>query len=313
MIAKQRGRFRIQAVSAMTGVPAATLRAWERRYGVPTPARTVSSYRLYSEQDVGLVRRLRDLCARGIAPAEAAKLVSSGDARVVEQAIVGGRPEPFLAYRQRMMQALETFDTQTIEAEARSTLVLGSGAQILQHIVIPLMHEVGDRWSAGSLSIAQEHLATEVLTNLARDLLRLAQPADALRTAVLACLPDETHALPLYVVGHHFAQWGFRVAVVGARTPVAEIGCVVQQTSPDVVALSCTLPIDATDFERYLEGYAAACEGLPWVVGGQAAVEHAELITRHGAIAASEDFAALHAELSRRLAITDGARRRARA
>jgi len=54
------GRYRIQAVADMTGIPAATLRAWERRYGVPAPARTDASYRLYSEGDVELVRKLRD-------------------------------------------------------------------------------------------------------------------------------------------------------------------------------------------------------------------------------------------------------------
>ena len=45
-------RYRIQTVSQMTGIPAATLRAWERRYGFPEPERTQSSYRLYSEQDI---------------------------------------------------------------------------------------------------------------------------------------------------------------------------------------------------------------------------------------------------------------------
>lgn len=311
MIAKQRGRFRIQAVSAMTGVPAATLRAWERRYGVPAPARTVSSYRLYSEQDVELVRRLRDLCARGIAPAEAAKLITSSDMPSVSAAPMD-RPEPFVGYRQRMLQAIERYDAQSLEAEARSTLMLGSGAQILEHVVVPLMHEVGTRWHAGSLSIAQEHLATEVLGNLSRDLLRLAQPAAALRTALLACFPGETHVLPLYVVGHHFAQWGFRVVLLGARTPVAEVARMVQEISPGVVALSWTLPLTTGALEEHLEGYAAACEGLPWVVGGQAAAEHAEAIARHGAIVAPEGIAGLQGELSRRLVPADGVRRRAR-
>ena len=45
-------RYRINAVAEMTGVPAPTLRAWERRYGIPRPGRSESSYRLYSDADV---------------------------------------------------------------------------------------------------------------------------------------------------------------------------------------------------------------------------------------------------------------------
>ena len=48
-------RYRIRAVAELTGVSTATLRAWERRYGVPTPSRTASAYRLYGDEDVALV------------------------------------------------------------------------------------------------------------------------------------------------------------------------------------------------------------------------------------------------------------------
>jgi acyl-CoA hydrolase len=69
----QPGRFRINWVAETTGVPEATLRAWERRYQVPKPQRTPSGYRLYSQDDVATVKRMRELCDAGISPADAAK------------------------------------------------------------------------------------------------------------------------------------------------------------------------------------------------------------------------------------------------
>ena len=42
----------IQAIARRTGVPAATLRKWEQRYGVLRPERTAGSHRRYSERDV---------------------------------------------------------------------------------------------------------------------------------------------------------------------------------------------------------------------------------------------------------------------
>jgi len=48
--------FPIRVVSSETGVNAITLRAWERRYGLITPKRTAKGHRLYTEQDIRLIR-----------------------------------------------------------------------------------------------------------------------------------------------------------------------------------------------------------------------------------------------------------------
>jgi DNA-binding transcriptional MerR regulator len=68
--------YRIHWVAEQTGVPEATLRAWERRYQVPTPARTPSGYRVYSKQDVDAVKRMRQLCESGMSASEAAQVIA---------------------------------------------------------------------------------------------------------------------------------------------------------------------------------------------------------------------------------------------
>ncbi len=66
MAAKQApGEFKIGAVTRITGIPAETLRMWERRYGVVRPARGKSQSRLYSEQDVKHLTMLKHLVSRG--------------------------------------------------------------------------------------------------------------------------------------------------------------------------------------------------------------------------------------------------------
>ena len=64
--------YRIHTVAEMTGVNPVTLRAWERRYGVPQPIRTPSAYRLYSDHDVQQIRRMLQLSESGLAASEAA-------------------------------------------------------------------------------------------------------------------------------------------------------------------------------------------------------------------------------------------------
>ncbi|HEY6876521.1 MAG TPA: MerR family transcriptional regulator [Polyangiales bacterium] len=68
--------YRIHWVSEQTGVSEATLRAWERRYQVPTPARTPSGYRVYSAEDVEAVKRMRELCESGMSASEAAQVIA---------------------------------------------------------------------------------------------------------------------------------------------------------------------------------------------------------------------------------------------
>jgi len=59
-------RFTIRSVSALTGVNPNTLRAWERRYGLLTPERTPSGYRMYTQADVDRLRMVQDLLNRGV-------------------------------------------------------------------------------------------------------------------------------------------------------------------------------------------------------------------------------------------------------
>ena len=80
----QRARYRIRTVSTKTGVPAATLRAWERRYGIPNPLRTESAYRLYRETDIEQIKLLKRMVDEGLAPSEAARLLKLKEERQAE-------------------------------------------------------------------------------------------------------------------------------------------------------------------------------------------------------------------------------------
>ena len=52
------GKYTVKEVEERTGVPASSLRQWERRYGFPQPQRSESGYRYYSEADVAAIGRL---------------------------------------------------------------------------------------------------------------------------------------------------------------------------------------------------------------------------------------------------------------
>jgi DNA-binding transcriptional MerR regulator len=281
-VSNQAGKYRINAVAEMTGIPAATLRAWERRYGLPDPGRTESSYRLYSEYDIAMVRRVRQLCDGGMAPSEAARVVLEEVALTPAPA---NHSDPYQQVRDGIVHAITAFDPVQAQNAIRHAMALGPATAVFDRVFAPAMQEIGDRWHEGVVTIGQEHLATQLLSDAASAMLRLVERDDADRAAVLACFADETHVFPSHGVALHLAGWGYKVTRLGARTPPAAIRQAVEQLSPEFVGLSLTLPPPAHRARELLEEYANACGDTPWIVGGAGVAEIAPLITAQGGIA----------------------------
>jgi DNA-binding transcriptional MerR regulator len=276
-----RGKYRIQTVAEMTGIPAATLRAWERRYGIPTPERSSSSYRLFSDHDVAAIRKLKELCDDGMSPAEAARLV-------VQVEVASNTPvesDPYLRASEAILAAIEDFDPQGVERTIRSAMFLGSASTVYQRVIGPTMCMVGDRWHEGTFSVAQEHMATEALGSAARDMLRLLDPAGSAPESIIACFADEDHALPLYGVAFALVQWGYRPVVLGAKTPPSAIRHAVESIQPALVALSVSITPPAYRARELVDGYAEAAGVVPWVVGGAGVESMRDAIEASGGMA----------------------------
>lgn len=290
-------RYRIQAVSQITGVPAATLRAWERRYGFPEPERTASSYRLYSEADIESIKQLKSLCSRGLSPSEAVKILKKRDADTQSIIPIGDSKidhgahskalhkrsyadptgsddhdeEPFIKIREQLLNAVYQFDPLALERGVRHAMLLGSAKKVFDGIFAPVLHRVGADWHEGKLSIAQEHLVTEALGNATRDLLRIVQPDSDAKQIILACVAGELHSIPLYGSALHFIQWGYRVVILGVNTPPEALAQSVAQLSPAAIGLSVTYPPSLEATRALIPAYIEACQGRPLIVGGASA------------------------------------------
>ncbi|EYF03783.1 MerR family transcriptional regulator [Chondromyces apiculatus] len=279
-------RYRIQAVSKMSGVSTATLRAWERRYGVPAPARTASAYRLYSDDDVQLVKKMRDHVASGMAAAEAAQAVL--EARGATLPATNGDGDAFTSTRDRIVEATVRFDPEMLEAEVSKALSLGPSVTIFERALGPALEQIGDLWHAGQVTVAQEHMASQILGATLLHLLRLAQPAESARRVVLAGFIEEDHVLGLIGVGLRFCAWGFRVVLLGPRTPPSAMARAVESLSPEVVALTVSVAPIPSHARDLVDAYADACRGTVWIVGGHGATALRPFIESRGGIVATD-------------------------
>ena len=280
----ERGPFRIQVVAERSGVPSATLRAWERRYGVPVPARTTSAYRLYSAEDIERVREMRSLCESGMAAAEAAKVVLASRP-VVAAAPVGQPPaNPHEEAQLRILRAAEQLDAEQLDAELMRLGYAGDALTLYERVVAPLLVDVGNLWAAGTVSVAQEHFLSGRLEVMMRNALAAMRPQKGPHV-MMACVTDEHHVLGLLGAALQLSGWGARPILLGANTPPAAIADAIRLRRPALVGLSVArVPARPRSL---LKDYAVAVDGLPWVVGGEASAEIAPIVQEAGGMVAA--------------------------
>ena len=240
---EDRGALRIGELSRRVGVSDYVLRAWENRYGLLSPMRSGGGFRLYSESDEARVRRMQFHLARGLSAAEAAR-VAIAEARslptvdVLEATHRAGRLDVVVDDLWRALRrALDDCDEPAAQQVLDRLMSEFTVATVLRDIVLPYLHELGDRWEHDEVTVAQEHFASNVirgrLTGLARGWGGGLGPR-----AVLACPPGELHDLPLLIFGIVLNRSGWRVDYFGTNTPIEELVTVVEQDSPDLVVLA---------------------------------------------------------------------------
>ena len=235
--------LRIGELSRRLGVSDHVLRAWERRYGLLRPVRSTGGFRLYSEADLDRVRRMQAHLAQGLSAAEAARA-----------AIDEGRPAPtpgdtgdpahhdgLAAAAEALTLALDEFDESIAHAVIDRLLNTLTVETVLRDVVLPYLHDLGERWQQGTVSVAQEHFATNLIRGRLASLGRGWGHGHGPR-AVLACVPGELHDLALLAVGIVLNRNGWRIEYFGANTPIDDLIRRAGVKRPDLVVLAATRP-----------------------------------------------------------------------
>jgi DNA-binding transcriptional MerR regulator len=228
--------IRIGELERRTGIPSATIRAWERRYGVVKPRRGESGYRLYSPADERRLRSMAALVKEGLAPAEAADRFrgigrDSGKPDGASGAISLGD-----SMRAELIESLLRFDNPASEEvldRAISTLSLDA---FVGDLVLPVLRQIGERWSRDEVTIGQEHFASNVLRGRLMGLARGWGGGDG-NLALLACLPGEYHDFGLIGFGLALRERGWRITFLGSDTPIESIKTCAEETEPDVIVV----------------------------------------------------------------------------
>jgi methanogenic corrinoid protein MtbC1 len=252
--------FNTKAVVHQTGVPAPTLRAWERRYGILSPRRGENDYRLYSERDMMMVTWLRERVESGMTISQAIALLRSLEPTRRR----GRRGKPAAAPAQAaaspsaamdcfaldgLVEALFTQFAGLDEAGARRTVAQALAVHPVEEVCLglfaPVLHEIGHRWAASGLGFTIEHFALAVIRAQLEGLYHSMLVAEQGPLVLVGCAPGELHEIGPLMLALFLRRAGVHVAYLGQDCEPEALVAAVAALKPAYVLLSASQPTSA--------------------------------------------------------------------
>jgi DNA-binding transcriptional MerR regulator/methylmalonyl-CoA mutase cobalamin-binding subunit len=294
--------FNTKAVVHQTGVPAPTLRAWERRYGILAPRRGENDYRLYSERDIATITWLREHVQSGMTISQAIALLKSlemahrqgrkaahsgpadGNGHAAAPVVaVPASVERFSAEQLQslLLQQLAGLDEPGATRTIAQALAIQSVEDVCLLILGPVLHEIGRRWAAGELSVTIEHFSAALVRAQLESLFRSASATESGPLVFVGCAPDELHELGSLMLALFLRRGGFRVIYLGQSVDDQGLVTAVATLRPAAVLLSATQPSQAARLASVGQQLLALTTTPPlFVYGGQAFERSPELASQ---------------------------------
>ena len=272
--------YNLEVVIRETGLKPDTLRAWERRYGLPNPKRTSGGHRLYSQHDIEMIKWFIERQNEGLRINRAVQLwrdfgeqdrdpLQAMSYTVIPQIPIPGdvlSGETLKEFRESWVAACLAFD----EARAENLLAQAFARYPMETVCLEVLREgmsqMGELWYTGGSSVQQEHFASALAIRRLNALLAAA-PAPSRRGKILtACPPGEDHIFPLLLITLFLRVRGWNVVYLGANVPLNKFDATIQSSKPDLIISTAQQLITAANlFElaEYLQR-----EKVPLAFGG---------------------------------------------
>ena len=276
------GLLPIRTVASLTGVNPVTLRAWERRYQLVMPHRTPKGHRLYSRENVDLIKQILELLDQGIAISQVKPLLERTPAEA-EAAPATEPGEAWRGYQQTMLGAIEAFDERALDDVYNEALSLYPVDVVSQRLITPLLRILGEHWKDSDTGIAQEHFFSVYLRNKLGSRIHHVNQRSGGPLLLLACVPGESHELGLLLFSLASAGFGYRSLLLGANTPLQQLPGVIDKRNCSAVVLSSTAKSSRGVLENDLPELVKKVT-VPVFVGGGHATRSRKKIEAAGAI-----------------------------
>ena len=229
------GFYPIRTVSTLTGINPVTLRAWERRYNLIRPQRTPKGHRIYTHEQIDLIKRIVKLVESGIAISQVSHYLKENQELddIEEEA-----QDPWRLYQETMLKVIHQFDEIKLDNIYNDALSLYPIDLVITRLIVPMLKLLGERWETEETGISEEHFFSVFLRN------KLGARYHHLNGQIngplilAACIPGENHELGLLLFCLSLVNQGFRVILLGANSPLEELQAVSLRVNVQGIVLS---------------------------------------------------------------------------
>lgn len=246
----------VAAVARRIGIAPATLRTWDRRYGLGPSVHVAGSHRRYSATDVARIDLMRKLMLNGVLPSEAAKTALTQDVipanlapesnftpalHVVSDSEVQADNVIALdspkAIIRSLNRAATTLDASGCDQVISNSLENHGVVWTWENVLIPVLVALGEKWEQTGEGVEQEHLIAESITGLFRNLANGVSEPENARPVLLACAPHELHTIPMYAIAAGLAEQNIACRVLGARMPAEALATAAKKIGPSAIVV----------------------------------------------------------------------------
>jgi DNA-binding transcriptional MerR regulator len=252
LTSRQTPSYNLKAVVQQTGLKPDTLRAWERRYGLPQPQRSQGGHRLYSPRDIDTIRWLmarqreglsikravelwRQLEAEGQDPLHTATLAIAQAASAPDRQAVG---ETIVKLREDWVAACLAFDEQRAENILTQAFALYPAETVCLEVLQSGVAHMGDGWYQGEMTVQQEHFATALAMRRLEALIVAASAPTRPGRILVACPPEENHTFSPLLLTFLLRRQGWDVLYLGANVPLERMRMTMSAARPQLVILA---------------------------------------------------------------------------
>jgi DNA-binding transcriptional MerR regulator len=226
----------VAAVARRLGVAPATLRTWDRRYGLGPSAHEAGEHRRYCPGDLAKLTLMRRLITTGVAPCDAAEKAREHTGSISIEKLVDG-----FEVREDLVESLhrasKSLDKLFVETLLRKDIADHGVIASWTEVIVPLLFLVGDEWEADGSGIEVEHMLTEIIKRILREgVSEIKNPVNA-HPVLLAAVGEEMHSLALHALAAALAEKQIETFFLGARTPLEAISGMVKRAAPPAVFL----------------------------------------------------------------------------
>ena len=287
-------RHTIKAVSNKTGISPHLIRAWERRYNAVIPERTDTNRRLYSDDDIERLSLLYAATQKGESIGQVASLptdqlkIIAGDLGQSGNGLNIGEKSGRPAEIEIINRCVEL--TGDLDRAGLYKILLKSEAGfskpvLLENVIIPFMHKIGDLWEDGTLKVVHEHLASAVVRSFLGELL-ISQKIPESGPSIIGTTPTgHDHEFGAIIAVLSALSEGWRGIYLGSDLPSEEIAFGAEKYGANVIALSLIYPNDNAGLQLELHRLRRMIgENVTIIAGGKSVDNYATVLRETNAI-----------------------------